>query len=221
MPTEPVKKVQIRGRVTDFDKRPIEGADIVVVDQNFSPIQQTTSDQKGNYSLEVTPGIYTALLATRGYKTENLEYWAWNVPALKNLVIDPLIDGVELYAINAFMPQGGPASLFIYFRPMSLTRINAYVKKEGGAKDKIEFYDIAPELTMEDIEIKISGKKVKIIDVFRIREQTSNLQAMAAYMVQCVFEGDPSSTEYAPVEITITDSKTNEKGSACVFWKKG
>jgi hypothetical protein len=220
MPKATSNKVKIQGQVTGFDKRPIEGADIVVVDETFKAVAQTYSDDRGHYTLEVDPKTYTALFSTIDYKTKNLEYWAWNVPAEKDLRINPRIGGLELYAVNTFMPQGAPPSLFIYFRPMSLTRINAYGEPAKKSGKDIEFYDVAPELQKEDIEITVDSAKLKIIDVFRIKEQTANDQAMAAYMVQCVFEAGISSTDYITIEITITDTKTDERGSACVFWKR-
>jgi hypothetical protein len=215
-------KVTISGKVTDFNKHPIEGADVVLLDDLFSPVTQTTSDARGDYALQAEPGRYNALFAAKDYKTGNLEYWAWNVPATGNLTINPKIDGLELYALNAFMPQGGLPSLFVYFRPMSLSRYNATVKPEPKDKKQPEtvLYDISPRLTKEDIKIKIGTEDAKVIEVNNIKEQTGNFEAMPAYLVQCVFPSDPESLKFVPVEITITDPETQETGSACIYWKR-
>jgi len=71
--------------------------------------------------------VYSHVLLTN-YKKENLEYWAWNIPAYSDLEINTRIDGLEVYAMNAWVPQGAVPSFQIYFRPMSLKRTTPNIK---------------------------------------------------------------------------------------------
>jgi len=69
--------------------------------------------------------------ACKDYAVENLEYWAWNIMAYQDLEINPCIDGLEVYAVNAWIPQGGMPSVQIYFRPMSLKRLKQLSQRLG------------------------------------------------------------------------------------------
>ena len=114
--------IKIFGKVTDFSGNPIENAEIDINDKHFETIYQTFSGEDGKYSFSVNEGTYIAMFVCKNYKKENLEYWAWNIPAYSDLEINTRIDGLEVYAMNAWVPQGAVPSFQIYFRPMSLKR---------------------------------------------------------------------------------------------------
>ncbi len=90
----------------------------------------------------------------KDYAVKNLEYWAWNVLAYHDVEIDARIDGLEVYAINAWMPQGATPSMQIYFRPMSLRRVKEFSQRLGikfpPSREELrslKVIDIAPRLT--------------------------------------------------------------------------
>jgi len=72
-------------------------------------------DANGFYKLRVPNGGYLALMACKDYKIKNLEYWAWNMPAFKDLEINSQIDGLVIYAMNCLIPQTQIPSWMIYF----------------------------------------------------------------------------------------------------------
>jgi hypothetical protein len=48
--------VALSGTVTGFSGHPLEGADILVRDDNFHPLCQTKTDVQGRYAIAVEPG---------------------------------------------------------------------------------------------------------------------------------------------------------------------
>jgi hypothetical protein len=59
------------------------------------------------------------------------------------LEINPRFHGLEVYALNAFAIPGVPLPMQMYFRPMSLKRLEL-----AGGMEKVmtgEFIDIAPK----------------------------------------------------------------------------
>lgn len=215
---EETEMVEISGIVTDFDNKPIEGADILLMNDQFEPVYQTTSNTKGEYKLYVKIGTYLGLFACKDYKTKNLEYWAWNVPAYYDLEINPRIDGLEIYAGNAFMPQGALPSLFIYFRPMSLKRYKD-ISDKGGAEPR-SIIEIAPDLSKDDIELKINDEQIDILELNKIREVTGKDQSMIGFLIQSALPKNWIKSEYLRICITLRDAETTERGEACLFWKE-
>ena len=127
------QNISISGKVTDFEGNPIEGCFIDLKHADFTSAYSTYSDKNGNYELEnVEKGNYLALFALRmnEYPTAKqvleadmrLEFWAWNIIADRDLVINPRYHKLELYGTVATKMQNG---YMIYFRPMSLTNFLA------------------------------------------------------------------------------------------------
>ncbi|WP_461256757.1 hypothetical protein [Treponema sp. R80B11-R83G3] len=84
-----------------------------------------------------------------------LEFWAWNIIAEENITINPHYEKLELYGTTVFETYGGYNGYFVYFRPMSLTKMLNYSKinsitqiKEYGGTMSIMGYIVqvdAPE----------------------------------------------------------------------------
>lgn len=212
-------KARISGRVTDFENRPIAGASIELKDSRFETVAAATSGPDGSYSLTAPKGEYMALLAVKDYQTKCLEYWAWNVPANEDLVIDPRFDRLEVYALNAWRPQGGYPSYQIYFRPMSLTRTMKRIEEAGGMEGlgKLALIDIAPVLAAGDIAVTIDGETVEMLKVNRVLESVGPGQDMIAYVIQTELPKRNKSIECRIITVIITDRETGEKGEACLF----
>ncbi len=212
-------KARISGRVTDFENQPIPGASIELKDSRFETVAAATSGPDGSYSLTAPKGEYMALAAVKDYQTECLEYWAWNVPAKEDLVIDPRFDRLEVYALNAWRPQGGYPSYQIYFRPMSLTRTIKKIEEAGGMEGlgKLALIDIAPVLASGDIAVTIDGEAVEILKVNKVLESVGPGQDMIGYVIQTELPKRNKSIECRIITVTITDRETGEKGEACLF----
>jgi hypothetical protein len=213
--------VTISGRVTDFKDQPIEGASVELKDSRFETVAKAVSGKDGRYSLTAAKGQYMALLAVKDYQVNFLEYWAWAVPAERDLEINPRFDRLEVYAVNAWRPQGGYPSYQVYFRPMSLTRVIKKVTEAGGMENlgKFPLLDIAPELTAKDILVRIDGQAVKILRVNKVREAAGPSQDMIGYVIQTDLSEKKSAAEYSLITITLTDVETGEMGEGSVFFR--
>jgi hypothetical protein len=217
--TKPV--VTISGRVTDFDGQPIGGAKIMLKDDGFNDVATAASDKDGQYSLQAPKGRYMALAAVKDYQIKNLEYWAWNVPADRDLEINPRFHRIEVYAINAWRPQGVYPSYQIYFRPMSLTKVIKKVMEAGGM-DKLQelpVIDIAPELDIEDIKVTINGRSAVALAVTRVREAAAPGQFMFGYLIQVELPEKALEKDYSFLTITLRDPSTGDRGEGSLFIK--
>jgi hypothetical protein len=217
----PQDLVKISGRVTDFQNRPIEGASVELKNAHFETVAKGVSGKDGSYSLAAPKGNYMALAAVKDYQVKSLEYWAWNVPAIGNLEINPRFDRLEVYAINAWRPQGAYPSYQAYFRPMSLTRMTKKITEVGGMENlgKLPLLDIAPDLAVKDIAVTVDGEVVKVLGVNKVREAAGPNQDMFGYVIQADLPGKKTAEEYSVITITLTDSETGEMGEGCLFFK--
>jgi hypothetical protein len=211
-------RVKVSGVVTYFDGSPVAEGMVVVLNDSFTPVFSTTTNEKGEYLLEVDPGRYCALAAVKDYKTKNLEFWAWNVPASRDLEINARIDRMEVYGMNAFRVQGTtPISAFIYFRPMSLTRATSAGILEG--KDTGPVIEIAPELTQEDIEVTVDGEKTAILQINRVMEAAGEGKAIIGYLIQATLPQNWKADGFARICVAVRDRDTGERGEGILFWE--
>jgi Carboxypeptidase regulatory-like domain len=217
----PPESVTISGRVTDFKDQPIEGASVELKDSRFETVAKAMSGKDGRYSLAAPKGQYMALLAVKDYQVKFLEYWAWTVPAVHDLEINPRFDRLEVYAINAWRPQGGYPSYQVYFRPMSLTRVTKKITEAGGMENlgKLPLLDIAPELAAKNIQVTVDGQPVKILKVNKVREAAGPSQDMIGYVIQTDLSENKTAGEYSLITITLTDVETGEMGEGAVFFR--
>ena len=213
--------VRISGRVTDFKNQAIEGASVELKNTRFETVAKGVSGKDGGYTLAAPKGNYMALAAVKDYQVKSLEYWAWNVPAFGNLEINPRFDRLEVYAINAWRPQGAYPSYQVYFRPMSLTRVTKKITVAGGMDNlgKLPLLDIAPDLAVKDIAVTIDGEIVKVLEVNKIREAAGPKQDMIGYVIQTDLPGKKTAGEYSVITITLSDTETGEMGEGCLFFK--
>jgi hypothetical protein len=212
-------QARIYGRVTDFEGRPIEGAAVELKAASFQNVAAVKSGADGSYSLAVKQGTYMALTAVKDYRTKHLEYWAWNVPAFSEVRIDPRFDRLEVYALNAWRPQGAYPSYQLYFRPMSLMKTGAAVIKAGALEGlaKLPLIDIAPELTAADIEVKVNGEPVDVLRVNKVREASGPAQDMVAYLIQVALPEAPADGNWIVFDVTLSDRATGEKGEGRLY----
>jgi hypothetical protein len=223
--------IRIHGKVTDFNGNPMERAEIVVLSKKFKAIYQTFSDADGKYSLEVSEGNYIALWACKDYAIKNLEYWAWNIPAYQDLEVNPRINGLEVYAINAWIPQGGLPSIQIYFRPMSHKRAKEFSQRLGiefppspdelhNLSHNLSIIDIAPNLAKDDIEVIIDDQTMKILEVNKVREAAGGNQSIYGYLIQTTIPTNLKNSDYSQIRIIVSDRETGEKGEGCLFCER-
>jgi hypothetical protein len=209
----------IHGRVTDFEGRPIAGAEVFLMTASFEPAAKAVTGSDGRYSLAAEAGTYMALAAVKDYRTRCLEYWAWNIPAFGELEINPRFDRLEVYALNAWRPQGGYPSLQIYFRPMSLGRTTAAAIQAGGLSklSELSLLDIAPRLQAKDIAVQVNGEAVEILRVAPVKEASGPGQDLVAYLIQTTLPKASASGNWVVIDIVLTDAETGEKGEGRLY----
>ena len=128
--------ITISGQVTDFEGNPIDNCTVALYHADFKTAYETLSDKNGYYTLiGVEKGCYFAMFALRmkDYPKANivptkdmrLEFWAWNVIADRDLIINPRYHRLEIYGTSAFRTNQG---LMIYTRPMSLGNLLSFSK---------------------------------------------------------------------------------------------
>ena len=128
--------VKISGKVTDYKGKPIDSCTVLIYNPDFTEAYETVSDSQGDYVLDSIPkGRYAAIAAMRineyprllqvASKDMKLEFWAWNVIADRDIILNIRYDKLELYGTTAFLEYGGRQELLIYTRPMSVTKVIA------------------------------------------------------------------------------------------------
>jgi len=220
------ERVRIHGRVTDFNDIPQEGVVVHLKNENFDNLYSTHSGKDGSYELMVEPAVYFCMYSVQEaeYGKTRLEYWAWNIPALSDLEINPQYERLEVYALNAFKPQVTPHETFmVYVRPMSLSR---QVSKYGlGVKPNIkpgDVVDIAPaNLEAKDLDLRVNGKRTRIMSVSKVKEY-----ARGSYIFGYLLQGvvTPGTTGPIPgydlITLIVKDPETGDTGKGDYFYRR-
>lgn len=228
----------ISGRVTDFNGQPIDSVTIRLKDRAFKDIYETLTDKNGNYSIEAKKGIYYCLYAIKlsEYRVNRLEYWTWNVPVFKDMIINPQYDRMEIYGINVFEPQVTPHETYmIYFRPMSLfktlqiasmQKVNSKDFQKAKKTEKLiestdKLINMSPEnISPEELTIELNGVKSNIVGINKITEYARGV-FMYGYIVQILKPKGSESKypEYDLISITLHSKETGEIGKGEAFVK--
>lgn len=225
--------VKIYGKITDFDGNPISGATVRLLSYHFEDVYFTITDDNGKYEMKVEKDLYYAFYACKDYKINYLEYWAWNVPIHDDMELNARINGLEVYALNAFRVQGAYPAISLYFRPMSLIK-GKNLDKSGywdaetkNQKKYTEIFDICPQLSKDDIDVQVDGEKAEVLNVNKVLEYSGKAengknQYRYAYLLQVSLPQDYKNKrcQYKKIHITLTDRDTGEKGEGSVFWKE-
>lgn len=213
------RQIRIYGRVTDFSGNPIEGAEVAVKTRTFQDAGKTLSGKGGYYSILLPQGgTYMSLFACKDYATKKLEYWAWNLPAQSDREINPRFDRLEVYALNAWVPQGAYPSLQIYFRPMSLEKAKAAIQASGGKElSKIPNLDLCPEVKPEGLQIKVNGQEAALMALSPVVEAVGNGKLVKAFLLQVELPKGVDPWKETEVTVTLYDKTTGEKGEATLF----
>lgn len=231
----------VSGQVTDFKGHPLDSVTIRIKNKSFENIYETLSDKEGNYSIKVKEGDYYCLYAIKlpEYRVNRLEYWTWNVPVHKDIVINPQYDRIEIYGINVFEPQVTPQETYmIYFRPMSLLKTLKLASEQDIDKKKFEtatqtenllkssekLINMSPDsISEEELTIEINGIESEIVAVNKIIEYARGFR-MYGYCVQVIKPNDKNENnigaEYDLVSITLNSKQTGEIGKGETFIKK-
>lgn len=198
-------RITISGKVTDFNNNPIDSALVEIKDNSFKTLYSTYSNKNGNYNLIINEGAYIALSCVKmsDYAINKLEYWAWNIQAFHDLILNVRYDRLEIYGVNVFKIQGAFPGYSIYFRPMSLTRLQS------------NFKDISPSIDNLDIKVKINGQNVTVNSVQKISEYCKN-QEVYGFLIQTDLP-DSTMNKYDVIELVGRDKENEDTGEAIYF----
>ena len=219
--------ILLSGKVTDFNGVGIDSAFVQLKHANFSEAAHTYSDAAGNYQMKVKKGRYFAMyvIRPREYPRANavpdadkrLEFWAWNIVADKDLVINPRYHRLELYGVNIFQIQ---RSYMIYVRPMSLGKLLTYSKDIVTDKAKIDqMTDISVKPENFQVEVFADERPLQIHSVQRVEEfaGTGN-PVCVGYLLQVGMDQRPQEP-YVVFRIKATNLEFNEQGENICFYE--
>ena len=220
--------ITISGQVTDFEGNPIDSSIVRLIHADFSDAYKTYTDKNGHYTLEVKKGRYAALYALRPkeYPRRNavpkedmrLEFWAWNVIADRDLTIDAHYQKLELYGTTVFDEYGGVPHMYVYFRPMSVTRLVGYrdeviVNKEVAERES----DLSVSPEHIGVEVFADGQPLKVLAIQPIEIELDN--APTAYLVQVERPSLRPDKPYIIFRVVVTNREYDEIGENLYFYE--
>lgn len=210
-------KYKIKGKVSDFMGNPLYNANVIILDKSFETVVETKTGINGDYEIDVECGEYMALAGLYEYGIKYLENWNWNLQVNSNLKIDMRIGSIEIYSINAFVPQGSPPpKIFVHFRPCSLKK---YLKNEDDIKNKLVDYTcFGNNIENCTITVSIDNEVIKINQYDKIIEN-KNRESVVTYLLQIDKPSNYCSDKVYRLKIVIHDLETNEDGEGTLFVK--
>lgn len=224
--------VIISGVVTDFNSQPIDSSVVQIMDRSFTPIYQTHTGKNGAYSLEVKKGTYAAIFAMRlkEYPRMNavpesdmrLEFWGWNLVADRDLKINPRYGKLELYGTTVYAVIGGYDGVFLYFRPMSVSKYLSYSKEIY--LDKAKAGKIAdPSVKPEHLKVNVyaDDELLKINSIQSVQEFAGEeSRPMTAYLIQLDAPKKTTDKPYIIYRVEAENTEYGEKGENIYFYEK-
>lgn len=225
--------IAISGVVSDFDGNPVADCGVIIMGPDFSPIYRTVTDADGHYSFDnVKKGKYKALYAIRDKEYPRsgavpeadmrLEFWAWNVVADRDLIINPRYHRLEVYAATAFRVHN---SLFVYFRPMSLAKTlklgrNLYMNKVESEK-KLDSIDISVRPENLIVNIYADDRPLKILSVQPVEEiaDAAGIAGITGYIVQTELPAPLPERPFSVIRVDVENTEFNEKGENLYFYE--
>lgn len=223
--------ITISGHVSDFDGNPIDSCQVDLFDKNFETLYTAYSDSTGRYELKnIEKGRYMAMYALRmkeypranavPEKDMRLEFWAWNIIADRDLIINPRYHKLELYGLNVFKVTGGYNGFFIYFRPMSVTKYISYSKEDYLDKkkmeDKVADISVSPEYL--DVKVFADGEPMKINSITPVEEYNGTM-SITGYIMQVDAPKAKSDKPYIVFRVEAENREFNEKGENLYFYE--
>ncbi len=131
-----------------------------------------------------------------GYIYDSLERWAWNYDLTRDREDDYTVGSTELYSARVFEVQGGPNTIFLFFRPTSLARVHRFDLDGDGLLNESEMKGlqeatkrsptaIGPELKPEDVVVWLDGTPLKVARLDQLTEASEGGGSQVDYLVQC------------------------------------
>jgi len=150
----------------------------------------------GSFDALVPARVYAILNASgAGYLFDSMERWAGTYDLTHDREDQFDIGRTEIYGLRAFDITGGPKTIYLFFRPSSLSRVMSFHASEEGilnADEKARMVEalksspmaIAPELTARNVRVWFDDQPLTVAQLNQIPEFDSGTW-QANYIVQC------------------------------------
>jgi hypothetical protein len=151
----------------------------------------------GTFEAEVPARTYAVLNAnSAGYAYDALERWGWEFDLTRDRKETFRIGRTELYGMHASQMVGGGGTVFVTFRPTSLTRFlhhrsspTAAPKDEASmnmvtAHLKLDPMAMAPRLTREGTKVWLDGVPCETADLTPFVEREPHGYNQTLYLLQ-------------------------------------
>lgn len=168
----------------------------------------------GYFDALVPARVYAVLnINGTGYGYDSLERWAWDYDLTKDREDVFTIGRTELYGMRAFDINGGPPTIFITFRPTSLSRVLQFDTDGDGlvqgeererqhAAMKTSPTIIGPELTAEDVRVWLNGEEETIVQFNKIPERGTNMWQVQ-YLLQIFPDERPARGMWHEIRVEV------------------
>lgn len=218
--------IVITGIVSDFEGNAKDSAFVEIKGGNFgrNSMYETHTDKNGRYSLKVKKGKYLALASMKmcEYPKSNtqllpedmrLEFWAWNVIAEEDMVLNIHYHRLEIYGVTVFKIEGASPGYTIYCRPMSLSKYYSNPDKP------IDDTDLCTDPDLLDVKVTVNGVPVKVNMKQKVKEYVSK-GICNGYLLHVNAPKELSKKGYDIFRIEMTDLENGDKGEAVYFREK-
>lgn len=218
--------VTISGYVTDFEGNPLDSVSVNWKDVAFDKdIAQALTDKNGYYTAQVKKGRYYSVIGLNMSKypfpgstlpedEQRLEFWAWNYIADRDTTFNIRYHRMEAYGIHAFRIPGATPAYTIYVRPISLTRMQAWMK------NKTPEILMAPSPENAVVTININGEKVPINMIQEVKEYFNETEYANAYLLSVGLPEKENNLPYDIFHVYLEDKENGDKGEGVYFLDK-
>jgi hypothetical protein len=150
----------------------------------------------GMFDAQVPSRVYGVINVNgAGYRFDSLERWAWDYDLTRDREDTFTIGRIEVYGMHAYHINGGPPTVFVAFRPTSLTRVLKYDADGNGILDESEMKTmleasknsptvLGPELRAENVKVWFDGESLPILRFDMVPEAEGDGKWQVDYILQ-------------------------------------
>lgn len=192
--------------------------------------------KNGHFDALVPSRVYSMVnVSGTGYGYDSLERWAWDYDLTRDREDVFTIGRTELYSVHAFNIKGGPPTVFVIFRPTSLSRVLRFgvlpnangngaisnaAKERMVAAMKKSPTAIGPELRAKDVEVWLDGKPQTIVQFNKVPEYDGGGVWQVQYLLQFFPDQSPRPFVWHEIRLEVR-SKEILHGEAIIDFGQG
>lgn len=189
--------------------------------------------EDGTFDAEVPARVYGVVNVNGvGYRFDSLERWAWDYDLTRDREDTFTIGRIELYGMHAFHLNGPVPTVFVTFRPTSLSRVMRFDADGNGTLDEHEMGALraamkdsptvlGPELRSENVKVWFDGQPLPILRFDMIPEAEGDGTWQVDYVLQ-IAPHDWKHLQGTRHEIKLEVSSPEElRGTKMTDWGQG